>query len=181
MTIYISVAITFAIVFGILFVLFQKMKKGTEQTTVSMLFAMIIASGAICLIFVLPAVILFLTFWGISYALPNLIDINSYKSLFSLSFLAIGIAFIVEIFFSGIFFGIIRYFNLHLVVSIILKILIYSTLLYILSSKLILNVTITFLAALIVSTIIILLEKSIEDIYVKKGEKKTNIDRNEHI
>ncbi|QJX80260.1 hypothetical protein [Priestia megaterium] len=181
MTIYISVAITFAIVFGILFVLFQKMKKGTEQTTVSMLFAMIIASGAICLIFVLPAVILFLTFWGISYALPNLIDINSYKSLFSLSFLAIGIAFIVEIFFSGIFSGIIRYFNLHLIVSIILKILIYSTLLYVLSSKLLLNVTITFLAALIVSTFIILLERSIEDIYAKRRGKNSNINTNEHM
>lgn len=181
MTIYISIAITFVIVFSVLFVLFQKMKKGTEQTTVSMLFAMIIASGSICLIFVLPAAILFCSFWGISYALPNLIDINNFKSLFSLSFLAIGIAFIVEIFFSGIFSGIIRHFNLHLVVSIILKIVVYSTLLYVLSSNLLLNVKLTFLAALIASTFIILLEKSIEDIYVKRKGKDANIDATKHM
>lgn len=181
MTIYISVAITFAIVFGILFVLFQKMKDRTDQTTVSMLFAMTISTILICLIFVLPATILFCSFWGISYAFPNLIDIDSYKSLFSLSFLAIGIAFIVEIFFSGIFSGLIRYFNVHLVVSVFLKIVVYSILLCILSSRLLLNVSVTFLGALIVSTFIILLEKSIEDIYVKRRSKKTNIDTNEHL
>ncbi|MED4285098.1 hypothetical protein P4679_24570 [Priestia megaterium] len=178
MTIYISIAITFAIVFGILFVLFQKMKAGTDQTTVSMLFAMVIASISICLIFLLPAVILFGTFWGISYALPDLISVNRFSNLFSLSFLTIGIAFIVEIFFSGIFSGVVKQLGLKKPLIILFKSIVYALLLFIMSANLFTGVDLTFLGALIVSAFIILLEGSIEDLYIKRKEKQEGLNSN---
>lgn len=153
---------------GILYVLVQKMKEGEEGTSLSMLVAIVVAAAAICAFIGLPAAVLFSALWGITYALPNLISVNHFQDLFSLSFLAIGLVFVVEIFFNGIFLGIVRHFKLPKAFVLAFKTFVYTELLYILSLHLFSSIQITFLGALVVATFIVLIESIVEDLYRKR-------------
>lgn len=176
MPIYIIIGIIFVIVMGLLYVLVQKMKDGDEDSPLSMFFAIIIAALTICAFIGIPAAVLFGALWGITYALPNLIDVDQFKDLFSLSFLAIGLVVIVEIFFSGIFSGIVRHFKLPKPFVIVFKALVYTVLLYILSLNFFSGIQVTFLGALIVSIFIVLVETIVEDIYKKRKKTEEEIE-----
>ncbi|PGK51834.1 hypothetical protein CN918_29005 [Priestia megaterium] len=168
MPLYITIGFVFFVITGFIFILVRKMKDEGEKENASLFLAIMIASATICFMFVLPAFILFGIVWCVAYMLPELLSTSNFTEAYSLSFLAIALVFVVEIFFGGIISGIIRYFKLPVPLAMAFKTLVYTILLYCLAANLFAHLTVTFIGALIVSIFIVLIERIVEEWYQKR-------------
>lgn len=169
MKIFLATLLILLIVLAIMYLILDKSRsdqtENKENYFLTILSAFIGALIFIC-ITIIPSVALFFICLGIENLFPHLLKSNSLYDLMLLAILSMGITFIFEIFFKGVFTGFSKYFKLPQIINVVGAIFIYTIIFYFVTEKFIKTLHLTIAGALILSIIMVLID-SLLDNFIK--------------